>query len=295
MVSVKSVSDYQYDINSLKKHGKSFYWASFFLPKKNKQIASELYSICRYFDDLADASSKDLSEEIKTEYQNIISNDTNEINKFFKKNKIKISILGDLVNGLLKDQAKVRINTEAELIEYAYEVAGTVGLMMLPIILTDSPDARKHAIDLGIAMQLTNIARDIYEDAKMDRLYLPKQWIGDTSIESLINVEKINLNKIKIVLKKLILLSNIFYQNGFSGLKYIPFKTRLAIFISAQIYKGIGEKIKKNRYDYNFKRTYLNTFEKLCITLASIPKFFLIKYIYKNYTPVRDTFRNENL
>ena len=295
MVSVKSVSDYQYDINSLKKHGKSFYWASFFLPQKNKQIASELYSICRYFDDLADSSSQDLSDEIKTEYQNIISNEVNEINKFFKKNNIKISILGDLVNGLLKDQAKVRINTEAELIEYAYEVAGTVGLMMLPIILTDSPDARKHAIDLGIAMQLTNIARDIYEDAKMDRLYLPKQWIGDISIESLISVEKINLNKIQMVLKKLILLSEIFYQNGFSGLKYIPFKTRLAIFISAQIYKGIGEKIKKNRYDYNFKRTYLNTFEKLCITLASIPKFFLIKYIYKNYTPVRDTFRNENL
>jgi len=294
LVSVKSVSDYQYDINSLKKHGKSFYWASFFLPRESKQIASELYSICRYFDDLADASPKDLSEEIKTEYQNIISNDTNEINKFFKKNKIKISILGDLVNGLLKDQVKVRINTEAELIEYAYEVAGTVGLMMLPIILTDSPDARKHAIDLGIAMQLTNIARDVHEDAKMDRLYLPRQWIGDTPIENLINVEKINLNEIKIVLKKLILLSDIFYQNGFSGLKYIPFKTRLAIFISAQIYKGIGEKIKKNRYDYDFKRTYLSTFEKLCITLASIPKFFLIKYIYKNYTPVRDTFRNEN-
>ena len=92
MVSVKSVSDYQYDINSLKKHGKSFYWASFFLPRKNKQIASELYSICRYFDDLADASPKDLSEEIKTEYQNIISNDTNEINKFFKKNKINLVV-----------------------------------------------------------------------------------------------------------------------------------------------------------------------------------------------------------
>ena len=295
MVSVKSVSDYQYDINSLKKHGKSFYWASFFLPQKNKKVASELYSICRYFDDLADASPQDLSQEIKTEYQNIISNEVNEINKFFKKNNIKISILGDLVNGLLKDQVKVRINTEAELIEYAYEVAGTVGLMMLPIILTDSPDARKHAIDLGIAMQLTNIARDVHEDAKMDRLYLPKQWIGDISIENLINVEKINMNKIKIVLEKLILLSDIFYKNGFSGLRYIPFKTRLGIFISAQIYKGIGEKIKKRHYEYNFKRTYLNTFEKLCITLTSIPKFFLIKNIYKNYTSVRDTFRNENL
>ena len=71
MVSVKSVSDYQYDINSLKKHGRSFYWASFFLPRKNKQIASELYSICRYFDDLADCSSENLTEEIKNEYHKI--------------------------------------------------------------------------------------------------------------------------------------------------------------------------------------------------------------------------------
>lgn len=295
MVSVKSVSDYRYDINSLKKHGRSFYWASFFLPRKNKQIAGELYSICRYFDDLADSSSENLTEEIKTEYHKIISNESNEINKFFSKNNIRIAILGDLVNGLIKDQVEVRIDTETELIEYAYEVAGTVGLMMLPIILTDNPEARKHAIDLGIAMQLTNIARDIYEDAKMDRLYLPNEWIGDITIENLVNIEKIEPLKVKTVIKRLIQLSNIFYKNGFSGLKYIPFKTRLAIFISAQVYKGIGEKIKKNHYRYDLKRIYVNNFEKLWITLVSIPKFFLIKYIYKNYTPVRNTFRNENL
>ena len=295
MVSVKSVSDYQYDINSLKKHGRSFYWASFFLPRKNKQIASELYSICRYFDDLADTSSENLTEEIKTEYQKIVSSQSNEINKFFTKNNIKIAILGDLIKGLIKDQAEVRIDTENELIEYAYEVAGTVGLMMLPIILTDNPDARKHAIDLGIGMQLTNIARDIYEDAKMNRIYLPKNWIGDISTENLVNREKIDLPKVCRVIEKLIQLSDIFYQNGFSGLKYIPFKTRLAIFISAQVYKGIGEKIKKNQYKYDLKRTYVNNFEKLWITIASISRFFFIRYIYKDYTPIRNTFKNENL
>ena len=295
MVSVKSVSDYQYDINSLKKHGRSFYWASFFLPRKNKQIASELYSICRYFDDLADTSSENLTEEIKAEYQKIVSNQSNEINKFFTKNNIKIAILGDLVKGLIKDQAEVRIDTENDLIEYAYEVAGTVGLMMLPIILTDNPDARKHAIDLGIGMQLTNIARDIYEDAKMNRIYLPKNWIRDISTENLVNRDKIDLPKVCRVIEKLIQLSDIFYQNGFSGLKYIPFKTRLAIFISAQVYKGIGEKIKKNQYKYDLKRTYVNNLEKLWITIASIPRFFFIRYIYRNYTPVRNTFKNENL
>ena len=144
-------------------------------------------------------------------------------------------------------------------------------------------------------MQLTNIARDIYEDAKMDRLYLPNEWIGDITIENLVNIEKIEPLKVKTVIRRLIQLSNTFYKNGFSGLKYIPFKTRLAIFISAQVYKGIGEKIKKNQYKYDLKRTYVNNFEKLWITIASIPRFFFIRYIYKNYTLVRNTFKNENL
>ena len=282
---------------SIKSEGKSFYWASFFLPKKNRIAASRLYSICRYLDDVADNSKLDTSSQIKNIFNQIKENESSEINIFFKKNNINLGILKDLIDGLISDQQNVRVTDEKELIDYSYKVAGTVGLMMLPIINTKDAEARKHAIDLGIAMQLTNIARDVYEDAKMNRLYLPKEWLGQVSISDLID-NKLNDQKkrlIELSIKNLIELSDKFYANGFSGMKFIPLRTRLAIFFAAKIYKGIGEKIKSGGYVYKLERIYLNKLEKLWITIISIPEFLFLKNIFKSYKPIRGSFKNENI
>ena len=290
------MSDYSYNSQSLAKHGKSFYWASFFLPDKNKDAASELYSICRYCDDLADETSIDQSEKLKEEFEQICNRAEHPINKFFKNNNISIQVLGDLIKGLIKDQKLVRIQTERELIEYSYQVAGTVGLMMQPLILVNNKEANKHAVDLGIAMQLTNIARDIYEDATMNRVYLPKEWLQDISVEQLTNNSNQEIQTLMSkIIKKLIDLSEVYYQNGFSGMKYIPIKTRLAIFFAAKIYRGIGMKIKSNQYQYSNKRVYLNKFYKLWVTIKSLPEFIFLKRIYRSYTPIRESFQNENL
>ena len=282
---------------SIKSEGKSFYWASFFLPKKNRIAASRLYSICRYLDDVADNSKLDTSSQIKNIFNQIKENESSEINIFFKKNNINLGILKDLIDGLISDQQNVRVTDEKELIDYSYKVAGTVGLMMLPIINTKDAEARKHAIDLGIAMQLTNIARDVYEDAKMNRLYLPKEWLGKVSISDLID-NKLDDQKKKLIelsIKNLIELSEKFYANGFSGMKFIPLRTRLAIFFAAKIYKGIGEKIKSGGYVYNLERIYLNKLEKIWITMISIPEFLFLKNIFKSYKPIRGSFKNENI
>ena len=282
---------------SIKSEGKSFYWASFFLPKKNRIAASRLYSICRYLDDVADNSKLDTSSEIKNIFNQIKENESSEINIFFKKNNINLGILKDLIDGLISDQQNVRVTDEKELIDYSYKVAGTVGLMMLPIINTKDAEARKHAIDLGIAMQLTNIARDVYEDAKMNRLYLPKEWLGQVSTSDLID-NKLDDQKKKLIelsIKNLIELSDKFYANGFSGMKFIPLRTRLAIFFAAKIYKGIGEKIKSGGYVYKLERVYLNKLEKLWITIISIPEFLFLKNIFKSYKPIRGSFKNENI
>ena len=282
---------------SIKSEGKSFYWASFFLPKKNRIAASRLYSICRYLDDVADNSKLDTSSQIKNIFNQIKENESSEINIFFKKNNINLGILKDLIDGLISDQQNVRVTDEKELIDYSYKVAGTVGLMMLPIINTKDAEARKHAIDLGIAMQLTNIARDVYEDAKMNRLYLPKEWLGQVSITDLIDNKLDNQKKrlIELSIKNLIELSDKFYANGFSGMKFIPLRTRLAIFFAAKIYKGIGEKIKSGGYVYKLERVYLNKLEKLWITIISIPEFLFLKNIFKSYKPIRGSFKNENI
>ena len=282
---------------SIKSEGKSFYWASFFLPKKNRIAASRLYSICRYLDDVADNSKLDTSSQIKNIFNQIKENESSEINIFFKKNNINLGILKDLIDGLISDQQNVRVTDEKELIDYSYKVAGTVGLMMLPIINTKNAEARKHAIDLGIAMQLTNIARDVYEDAKMNRLYLPKEWLGQVSVSDLIDNKLDDQKKrlIELSIKNLIELSDKFYANGFSGMKFIPLRTRLAIFFAAKIYKGIGEKIKSGGYVYKLERIYLNKLEKLWITIISIPEFLFLKNIFKSYKPIRDSFKNENI
>ncbi|MDB2359790.1 phytoene/squalene synthase family protein [Alphaproteobacteria bacterium] len=290
------MTQYYNDPNSLKKHGKSFYWASFFLPKRNKDAATKLYSICRFFDDLADDNNEDQTKILTGEFKKICDDLSHPINEFFTSHNLSIKILGDLVDGLVKDQTDVRIKNEKELIQYAYQVAGTVGLMMSPLIMVNNNKANKHAIDLGIAMQLTNIARDIYEDALMNRIYLPQDWISNTNISELTDISSNkDLIQIKSAIKRLILLSETYYKNGFAGMRYIPLKTRLAIFFAAKIYRAIGQKIKKNRYEYSYKRIYVSTIEKLFITFISIPEFVFLNLRYNKYQLVREIFQNENL
>ena len=281
----------------LKRDGKSFYWASFFLPKNSKKNAGTLYSICRYFDDIADKNSEDKTNYLKDSIEEIKYNKNNKVNIFLHKNKINNSIFADLIEGLILDQKKTKIQNKEELIKYSYHVAGTVGLMMSKIIGVKHQNAAKSAIDLGIGMQLTNIARDVFEDSKMNRVYLPANWIPDITLNNLISFDTISLEKdekISNAIHKVISLSEKFYENGFAGLKYIPFSTRLGIFIAANVYRGIGIKIKSNK-KYLRERVYLNSIEKSLITIKSVLLFILIPFSNYQYRKIRDSLPNENL
>ncbi len=283
---------------ALRKEGKSFYWASFFLPKMSKKNAGILYSICRYFDDIADKNSEDKTTYLKNLINEIRNNQNNKVNLFLQKNKINNSILIDLIEGLILDQRQIKIQNKEELIRYSYHVAGTVGLMMSKIIGVKNQKAAQSAIDLGIAMQLTNIARDVYEDSKMKRIYIPATWIPNISLNNLNNIDDINLEKderISNAIHKLISLSDKFYENGFAGLKYIPLSTRLGIYIAANVYRGIGIKIKSNKKKYFRERAYLNSLEKILITIKSVLFFIFIPLRNYQYQKIRDNLPNENL
>ena len=284
--------------NDLKREGKTFYWASFFLPKSSKKNAGILYSICRYFDDVADKNNKDQTNYLKDSIEEIKNNKRNKINIFLQKNKINNSIFIDLIEGLIFDQSKIRIKNKEELIKYSYHVAGTVGLMMSKIIGVKNEKASRSAIDLGIGMQLTNIARDVYEDSKMQRIYLPADWIPNISLNNLSNFDELNSEKdenISNAINRVINLAEKFYNNGFAGLKYIPFSTRLGIFIAAHVYRSIGIKIKSKKKKYIRERIYLNSFEKTLITIKSIFLFIFIPLIYYEYKKIRNSLPNENL
>ncbi len=285
-------------MDNLRKEGKSFYWASFFLPNATKKNAAILYSICRYFDDIADKNQDDSSSFLKKSIENIKYDSKNTINIFLKKHEINILIFQDLIDGLIKDQKKVKLQNKQELIKYSYQVAGTVGLMMSKIICVNNKNANSSAVDLGIAMQLTNIARDVYEDAKMNRIYLPREWIPNITLSMLNGKDRLEKKYEDIICRgihRLIELSDKFYLNGYAGLKYIPFRTRLAIFIAANIYRGISIKIKNKGNKYLQDRIYLNTSEKILITLKSLFIFIFLPFLNLKYIRIRETLKNENL
>jgi 15-cis-phytoene synthase len=263
---------------ALASKGRSFHWARRLLGSVHAERATRLYGICRYIDDLADEGDTpqqahkaltDFSEELRSG----ISNDPFVLDAIalFGECQIDPTILQELVKGALSDLALVRIRDEDELIRYCYQVAGTVGLMMCGVLDVKNPDALAHAVDLGIAMQLTNICRDVSEDAQNNRRYLPSSTIGDLELKVLTNPErqancKNDLEKIRLSIIKLLALAAKYYQSGEDGLSYLPRDARSAILVASRVYGGIGAELARREHDYWSQRARVSTFGKMRIT-----------------------------
>ena len=166
--------------NYLAIYAKSFNWAGFFLPKKTYQKCSALYDFCRVVDNIADDEN---SIELKKSKFKDFENNFNQKNfdnpiikrmwELIEEFNISLKIIHDLFDGINSDiKEQVKLTTEKELLIYSYRVAGTVGLMMAKILKVNKKNSLKSAIDLGIAMQLTNISRDVIEDFNNNRVYI---------------------------------------------------------------------------------------------------------------------------
>ncbi len=239
----------------LASYGKSFHFARYFLGNKASYQSTCLYAFCRYLDDIAD-SENNLDKLIKIKES--VTNQKKGISihpyidsflELSNEAKIPKNAPIDLLSGLISDQGKVMISNEEDLIRYAYQVAGTVGLMMASILGTKNKVAIAFAIDLGIAMQLTNIARDVLEDAGNNRRYLPGSWCNNINPEEILECAEIIDEKksadITFAINKVLLLAERYYQSGMNGLKYLSFRNHIAIGIAAIVYRLIGRKIIK--------------------------------------------------
>ena len=256
--------------NYLSVYAKSFNWAGFFLPSKIYQKCSSLYDFCRTVDNIADNDGdinikKNKLLDFKNNFLNKNYNDPIIKNMWDLINNYGISknIINDLFDGVESDlKEQVKINSEKDLLIYCYRVAGTVGLMMAKIFNVKNQSALRAAIDLGIAMQLTNISRDVVEDAKKNRYYIDN-----------------NFEKIKETLK----IADQFYESSFASIKEIPFGCRFSILVARRVYKKIGDKIldKKNIENYiNSGKIYVSNTGKIVQTILSffdLIKLFLIK------------------
>jgi len=208
--------------NFLSIYAKSFNWAGFFLPKRVYQNSSDLYDFCRTLDDIVDQNLKlELKvknfKKFKDNFRNKNFEDL-EIKKIYnliENFAISQNIVLDLFDGVETDlREEVKFTSKKDLIIYSYRVAGTVGLMMAKILKVTSKDSLKAAIDLGIAMQLTNIARDVIEDKKRNRSYI------NPDFESIVQTLK---------------LANSFYESSFNSIKDIPFKNRFGVLVARRV------------------------------------------------------------
>ena len=260
------------DKSYLSVYAKSFNWAGFFLPRETLKKCSVLYDFCRVADNIADDKDEiEIKEKKFAEFENdfnqkkfdnlIIKNMWGIIEEF----NISIKIVQDLLAGIRSDiKEKVEINSKKELLIYSYRVAGTVGLMMAKILNVTKKSSLKSAIDLGIAMQLTNISRDVLEDSKNNRFYIEKNF---EKISSTVN------------------LANRYYQDSFYAIKNIPISFRFSILVARRVYRKIGYKILKKKNLENYQRSgkiYVSNIEKILETFLSIFDLISLYLINKN-------------
>ena len=258
--------------NYLAIYAKSFSWAGFFLPKKTYEKCAALYDFCREADNIADDENK-----IEIKKNNFIKFRNNFVNKNYDDpviknmwdliNEFSIStkIVDDLFEGINSDiKENVKLNSKKELLIYSYRVAGTVGLMMAKILNVHKEQSLKSAIDLGIAMQLTNISRDVMEDKKNNRFYINESF-----------------EDIKTTIK----LSEKFYENSFYSIKEIPLSFRFSILVARRVYRKIGYKILNKQNIENYKKSgkiYVSNIEKIIETFLSIFDLIKLSLISKN-------------
>jgi phytoene synthase len=254
----------------ISKHAKSFSWAGFFLSKETFKKCSVLYDFCRTVDDIADEdgqldAKKKKFFEFKSEFKNKIfsNNIIKNIHKLLEEENISHKIVNDLFDGVESDlKNQVNLNTKKDLLIYSYQVAGTVGLMMAKILKVKDKQSLRCAVDLGVAMQLTNITRDVVEDSNRNRVYI-----------------KADFNSIS----ETIFLAEIFYQSSFPAIKNIPILSRFAILVARRIYKRIGYEIlsQKNIENYNKAgKIYVSVLDKAVETFLSF--FDFIKLFFVN-------------
>ena len=251
------------------KNAKTFYFASLILDRKRLNDVARLYTLCRLIDDCADELEGEESlralEKIKTQ---ILCSPSSPVAKVIADLGVDRRHLSELLNGAIFDAKGGTIRNRDELLVYCYRVAGVVGLMMCPLIGVTDQKAHRHAIDLGIAMQLTNICRDILEDATNERSYIPEEQLSDSGI-SLQQLRKKGdtPEAVKHLVKNLLDKADLYYESAFNGLSYIPLRPRLCIWLAGRLYQGIGRKIRRKGYEVLRGRTFLNTFEK-CLSSA---------------------------
>lgn len=234
----------------LRTHGRTFHLASQLLGPRHAERAAVLYGFCRHVDDLADESGDpQVAMAALASVRHSLGTGhpddpwTAALLALNASIGLPLAPAHALLDGVQSDLSPVRLPDEDALLRYAYRVAGTVGEMMCAVLDVRDPRARPFAIDLGIAMQLTNIARDIGADARMGRRYVPASWIGAVPADDIAAPDLPLQRELRQATRRLLALADRYYASGEAGLGFLPLRARLAILTAGRMYRAIGGRI----------------------------------------------------
>lgn len=233
----------------LRENGKTFAWARRFLGRRHAERSTRLYAFCRYLDDVADetpdpdAAAAALGE-IQADLERGASADpmVEAVLGILGGSGPGVEAAAALIDGVRSDLGVVRLEDERALIRYCYRVAGTVGVMMCFALDRPHAAALPHAVDLGIGMQLTNIARDIHEDAGMGRRYVPASLAGDLGPEEILSPTDDQRRGLAGARRALLTMADRYYRSGERGLCFLPVRARSAMLVAAETYRAIGKR-----------------------------------------------------
>jgi phytoene synthase len=273
---------------TMKRNGKSFWFASLFLPRQVAADAARLYAFCRAMDDLADVAVTQESRAALAQVRRDLNTgvtalpDVQDFLTLAKQYKLPCEAADYLIATFIQDATtELHIEDEDQLVRYCYGVAGTVGLMMSPILGASSQQASEAAIHLGIAMQMTNIARDVLEDARGHRRYLPGRWVQHLTAPEIVDASEDPASEaretVASAVVRLLELADRYYASASLGFIYIPTHARRGIEIAAAVYREIGTVLRRRHYAWWSGRVRVSTWRKLWIAAR----------VYAGHSPIR--------
>jgi len=241
------------------RHGSlSFHAASKLLPTKVRDPALALYAFCRLADDEVDEGDYQagavlrLQERLDAAYAGKPHNapEDRAFTAIIEEFDMPRALPDALLEGLAWDAAEHRYDTLSGVRDYSARVASAVGAMMCVLMRVRDPDALARACDLGIAMQLTNIARDVGEDARMGRIYLPLDWLTEAGIDPVNFVhDPLPTDDVRRMVKRLLHEADRLYRRSEAGIDVLPLRARTGIWASRLIYAGIGKQLRRQGFD----------------------------------------------
>lgn len=253
-------------------YSKSFHFASGLLPKQKRSAVRALYAFCRTVDDIVDEEKfeKNRDDELNywrnvTQNASILTDDLVAVAwaDTLTRYHIPRHYALQLIDGVARDLSDINYQTFDELATYCYGVASTVGLMSMYIVGFKSEEAVPYAIKLGVALQMTNILRDVGEDYRTGRLYLPREELMNFGIsENDIANGRVTENW-KRFMKFQVERNRVLYDESWAGVKMLEKEGQLAIGAASIFYQGILDVIEKNEYDVFTKRASLNKWGKI--------------------------------